>query len=187
MNLSSNKKGISLLELLMAIFLSSITLGLIAQMLTLFIQSSKDTILSNQANTVGLLAVETIETRLRNFGPTKVSSCEGQTNCVLFEKQYEQVIDETGIQIEYYDPAQYLKIEYTNQEIILTRETGTPETIDLKGFTLGELSTVILIGTTGVPVDGEFVTIVFELVFVAESENKSFNFTASYSFKIDLV
>jgi hypothetical protein len=186
MNLSS-KRGISLLELLMAIFLSSITLGLIAQMLTLFIQSSKNTILSNQANTVGMLAVETIETRLRNFGPTRVSSCEGQANCVLFEQQYNQYIDETGIQVEYYDPANFLKIEYSIDEIILTRETGSPTVIDLKGFVLGELTSIVLVGTSGVPVDGEYATIIFEIELIAVDEDQAFTFTASYSFVIDIV
>ncbi|TNF07131.1 MAG: hypothetical protein EP317_05405 [Bacillota bacterium] len=187
MKLSSNKKGISLLELLMAIFLSSITLGLIAQMLTLFIQSSKTTILNNQANTVGMLVVETIETQLRNFGPTRVSSCAGQDNCVLFEQQYLQYIDESGIQVEYYDPANFLKIEYTNNELILTRETGTPQVLNLKGFVLDNLSTIVLVGTSGTPVDGEYATIIFEIVLFAVEEDITFNYTASYSFVIDIV
>ncbi|MDX9691072.1 MAG: hypothetical protein RBT45_01365 [Acholeplasmataceae bacterium] len=187
MNLSSNKRGISLLELLMAIFLSSITLGLVAQMLTLFIVSSKNTILSNQANQTGLLAVETIETRLRNFSPTSVRVCEGQSNCIIFEQQYMQFIDETGIQVEYYNPPNTLKIEYLSNQIILTRETGTPTIIDLNGFSLDPTAEIKLIGTTGIPIDGEYATIIFEIVLFAESENKSFSFTASYSFVIDLV
>lgn len=183
----SNKKGISLLELLMAIFLSSITLGLIAQMLTLFIQSSQQTILNNQANSVGMLTVETIEQRIRNFGPTSVKTCEGQSNCIILEQQYRQYIDDTGIQIEYFDPPNTLKIEFISNEIILTREVGAPTAIELKGFTLLETSAIKLIGTTGVPVDGEYVTIIFEINLYAATHQKNFNFTASYSFKIDLV
>jgi predicted membrane protein len=171
----------------MAIFLSSITLGLIAQMLTLFIQSSKQTILNNQANIVGMLTVETIETQLRNFGPTRVSSCIGQENCVLFEQQYNQYVDESGIQVEYFDPANYLEISYSTDEITLSRETGTPTTIDLKGFVLSELSSIIFVGTSGEPIDGEYATIIFEIVLYAPSEDKTFNYTASYSFVIDIV
>ena len=183
----SSKKGISLLELLMAIFLSSITLGLIAQMLTLFIQSSQQTILNNQANSVGMLTVETIEQRIRNFSPTSIKTCEGQSNCIILEQHYRQYIDETGIQVEYFDPPNTLKIEFIENEIILTREIGTPTIIELKGFTLQESSAIKLIGTSGVPVDGEYVTIIFEINLFAASHQKNFNFTASYSFKIDLV
>ena len=183
----SNKKGISLIELLAAIFLASIALGLIAQMLTLFVVSSQHTILNNQANTTGLISVETIESRLRNFGPTAVKTCEGQSNCVIFEQQYTTFIGDTGIEVEYYDPPNYLKIEFIGSEIILTRETGTPFIMDLKGFTLDPSSEIKLIGTTGSPVDGEYATVIFEIVLYAASKDVKFSFTASYSFVIDLI
>lgn len=183
----SNKKGISLVELLAAIFLASITLGLIAQMLTLFVVSSQHTILNNQANTTGMLTVELIESRLRNFGPTSVRTCDEQSNCVIFEQHYNVMIGDTGIEVEYYDPPKTLKIEFTTSEIILTRETGSPFSIHLKGFTLDPSSEIKLVGTTGTPIDGEYATVIFEIVLFAASRDVKFSFTASYSFVIDLV
>ena len=179
-----NHHGVTLVELLMAIFLSSIALGLAAQMLTLFITSSQSTIIASQANLTGNLIASTIETRLRNMSPTSYSTCPGETNCIIAIQNYQYLIDETGITIDYFDTPNTLEISFADGQISLLREIGTPLIMDLNGFELKDTSTIIVLGSNGTPVDGEKVTLIFEFVLIAK--DKEYPFTASYSFEIDL-
>lgn len=183
--LLNNHHGISLLELLVAIFLSSIALGLAAQMLTLFITSSQTTIIANQANTQATYNLELIDSRIRNFNPTTISLCGEQENCVVFEQHFEFLVTESGIDVIYHDTPKTLKIEFLNGQIILTREIGTPTILEFQGFTLSDLSAIQLINFTPVLVDGQKISIIFEIVL--ESKGKSYMFSTSYALQVDLI
>jgi len=187
MRLLSNHKGISLLELLLAIFLTSITLGLIAQILTLMIRSSQSSILQSRANTTGVLIVETLENNMRGFSPTTLTFCEGETNCVILEQHFNYSLTDAGVIINYFEAPLTLKIEIIENEIWITKHNQSPYTLDLSGFTLSNDASIKVFGVTTVPLNGQKASVIIEIELVAESvTDRVFKFTAAYLFTIDL-
>lgn len=187
MKMQSSHKGFTLIEVLASIVIGSLALALIAQILVLFMVSSQDTIIYGKANTTGLLMVETLETRIRNFQPTTLSLCDGETSCVILESHYQYVITEEGISIVYYETPTTLTIEFTNQEMVLTREIGTPFIFDTQGFQVADTSRILIVGIDDGIDDGDKVTLIFELELTSDLfEGEVFSFTASYSFTVDI-
>jgi hypothetical protein len=180
-------KGITLLELLLAIFLTSITLGLVAQILTLMIRSSQSSILQSRANTTGVLLVETLESKMREFSPTTLSLCEGEPNCIILEQHFNFLLTDTGVIVDYVDPPHTLKIEIIENQIVITENDESPYTLELSGFTLTENTKIKTLGVVEPITSLQKVSIIIEIEFFADGiSDKTYRFTAAYLFTIDI-
>ena len=180
-------KGITLLELLLAIFLTSITLGLVAQILTLMIRSSQSSILQSRANTTGVLLVETLESKMREFSPTTLSLCEGESDCIILEQHFNFILTDTGVIVDYVNPAHTLKIEIIENQIVITENSESPFTLGLSGFTLTENTKIKTLGVVEPITSLQKVSIIIEIEFFADGiSDKTYRFTAAYLFTIDI-
>lgn len=72
---SNNRKGLTIIELLAAIVILGIVIGLIATTISIFIRSSNTSISDSQIQTEGLILIRTIESGIINFGPEDFEPC----------------------------------------------------------------------------------------------------------------
>jgi hypothetical protein len=180
-------QGISLLELLLAIFLTSITLGLVAQILTLMIRSSQSSIIQGRANTTGVLLVETLESKMREFAPNTLSFCEDQPNCIILEQHFDFSLTDEGVIVDFLDQPNTLKIEIINNDIVITENDETPYRLEVLGFTFTENTEINILGVVDPVLSGQKASIIIEIEFYALGiTQKTYRFTAAYLFTIDL-
>lgn len=73
-----NKRGVTLIELIGALALMGILIGLIASAIAIFIRSTNSSVTDSQVQTEGLLLVRTIESRINNTAPNRFEwdTCE---------------------------------------------------------------------------------------------------------------
>lgn len=77
----NNKKGVTLVELLGAIAISSMAIGLIAAILTSFLIGINAIYSVGNANTQGMLISAELLTNINNFAPDDVEICPVGANC----------------------------------------------------------------------------------------------------------
>ncbi len=87
-----NRKGVTLIELIGALVLLGILVGLITTTIAIFIRSTNESVTESQIQTEGLLLVRTIENRISAFGPNGIDpgGCndapEQATNCLRLQR-----------------------------------------------------------------------------------------------------
>ncbi len=92
MKLTDNK-GLTLIELVGALVIFGLLFGISAMALTMYIQTSRRTIMMQQIQTEGALLAATIEQRMNNFTPTDAETCEGDDPCIILVKQFEATVN----------------------------------------------------------------------------------------------
>lgn len=98
MNNPSNKKGFALVDILAAIVIFGIATALIANILTLLLRGHESILVAEDKTTAGLLITREIENKVLDFDPTNVSLCDGEDQCIIFERQYEyRYNSDTGV------------------------------------------------------------------------------------------
>jgi len=167
-----SKRGVSMIELLAAIIIFSLTVSLAATVISLVKNASDRIELNSQANSQGLFLDKEIKDGFIKFGPTTYVSCG--TDCITLEKEftyeYDPVLDD--IVLTTYSPALTHEISISNGEILIN---NVPIVID--HFTLGAGThlEVIVNGSQA------YFLMTFELV---ATNGKIFTFTTSYSFAV---
>ncbi len=81
--LLKNNKGVTLIELLGALALLGILVGLIVTTVSIFIRTTNTSISESQIQTEGLLLVRNIENRILRHIPDDIRECDNGTNCVV--------------------------------------------------------------------------------------------------------
>lgn len=167
-----NKKGVSLVELLGAIVIMGIMVGLVAIILSMFSAQIDSINIRSRANQEALLIDRTIKDELISFQPTDYSLCG--TNCIIFEKHFEYRLDYNNNIVSpfLFSPVLTYRIQILDGDLLINNEL-----FSIPGFSLGPKS-IITVTSRSTFVD---VVIVLELV---SNTNASFLFTTSYSFEI---
>ncbi len=170
-----NKKGVSLIELLGAIVIFGIMMGMIATILSLFNTYSDSITLRSQANHEGLLIGRTIKDELLAFNATDYSPCG--VNCIIFENHFEHRYDPNTDLISpfLHTPVLTHRIEIVNNVLLVNGIS-----VLIPGFTLGPNSKVSITPNPEVP---EVVNVIIVIELVA-NDTDSFLFTTSYSFEV---
>ncbi len=101
-----NKQGITLIELLGALVLLGILIGLISSTIAIFIRTSNESVTETQVQTEGLLLVRSIESRINNFGPNGIDddgcvSVNAPPECLRLIRVVDSV--ETALEIYLFD------------------------------------------------------------------------------------
>jgi len=113
-----NTKGVTLVELLGAVAISSLGIALAAAAMVLIIRATNDTIMNNRANTTAMIITTTAHNHLSSFVATDIAECPGvtPTTCFILEKKYERTLDPATNKIKDIpvSPIQTLKIEVKN-------------------------------------------------------------------------
>lgn len=97
-----NRKGVTLVELLGAIVISSIGISLVAMAITLIVRATNDTMMNNRANTTGMIISQSLKHVLDDFIATDIRTCDATptSDCFILQKYYERTLHPDTQQIK---------------------------------------------------------------------------------------
>jgi len=90
-----NKRGITLVEILGAIVISSIGIAILSTAIVLIVRATNDTMMNNRANSTMMIIEATVNNELEDFVATDITTC-GVTptaTCFVLEKYYTRTLD----------------------------------------------------------------------------------------------
>ena len=135
----NSKKGITLIELIGAIAILSLVLGLVATTIGIFIRNANTSVASGNTQTEGLLLVRNIENNIIDLRPNGYSSCDSitlsgitETSCIVLERR-----NLDG------DVLRSVKFELEGETIQLSFDSEESPSRVLDNLTLSESSTII--------------------------------------------
>jgi len=168
-----NKKGVTLVELLGALAIFGLVMGLMASFLSLINGATDRINTTTRANTEGLLIIKTLETRMRNFTATDYSDCG--TDCVTMEQHFDYVIVGDDLVLDVFASPSTLEIGIAANQLLIDSIPYVPQ-----GFTINDGSTLTVFESNSL------VTIL--IVIVLESDDgQLFSFTATHSFTLQAI
>lgn len=90
-----NKKGITLVEILGAIVISSIGIAILSTAIVLIVRATNDTMMNNRANSTMMIIEATINNELEDFIATDITTCgvTPTSTCFVLEKYYTRTLD----------------------------------------------------------------------------------------------
>lgn len=128
-----SKKGVTLVELLGAIVLFAIILGVVASITSIILNQSDQITEKSLANSKATLIKETIENDLEKLSLTSDEDCIN-TNCVILKSEFQYVISTDDIIKMPNDPIIIYRIEVINQELFINNAK-----FDLNPFTFSAI------------------------------------------------
>jgi type II secretory pathway pseudopilin PulG len=171
-----NKKGLTLIELLGLMVIMGILISMSATIIASYVQANRRIAESVEANEEGHLISRRIESSLEDLNPNTYETC-GVTNCYIFIKEYEYVINEETQNIELNvltDPVEY-KLEIVNQSLYIDDVL-----YDFEGFSLGTLSSLNVIE------EGLTRSFTFNIILIS-NRDVSYEFLSSYAFEESVI
>lgn len=171
-----NRKGVTLVELLAAIVIMSLVIGLVSMLLTSLNNANVEITEEAKANVEATKLISNLDDYFDDFSPNDYRFC-GTDNCVILEKDFEYIYSSVlgTVELVVNDPPTELRIEFVDNQLVLGEEV-----YNLDYFSFANDFTI------STSVNDRFkVTIVFEFTFV--SETNSYSFMTAYTFNQEVV
>lgn len=189
-----NKKGVTLVELLGAIVISSIGISLIAMAITLIVRATNDTLMNNRANTTAMIITASANSQLSAFIATDIVECPGvpSTSCFILEKHYDRTLNTTTNQIEDVpvSPIQTLKMEFKTNGVgqldLFMNDVSIYNIYELEGqpFRYSSISFTYdpIFSNINSAGSGTYTLITMRYV-IQDANNRNYPYVISYSFR----
>lgn len=165
-----HKKGLTIVELLGAIVLFGIIASITAMMISTITKANQKIVEQSRANTEMTLLTATLDQTYRSFGATNYQACLGETHCITFLKEFEYMANlEAGtIQLVKYDPAETLKIQISNGDLLIDEQL-----IGISYFSINSASSLTY------TVEGNELTFNIDLTLDGEHDTYLFHYQKS--------
>lgn len=130
-----NKKGVTLVELLGAIALFSMVLGLIASITFMILTQSNRVTQHSLANSKAILIKETLQTKLDQLSINETESC-ASANCYVFISNFEYLVEEGEIIKETFLEPKTLRIEINSTRLLINEVVFNTDSFTLSSASL---------------------------------------------------
>lgn len=196
------KKGITLVEILGAIVISSIGIALLSTAIVLIVRATNDTMMNNRANSTMMIIEATIENDFDDFVATDITTCgvTSTSTCFVLEKYYTRTLDPLDNTIK--------DIPYDADPITAGNQPGTLK-IEVKNNVSAQLDIFIndvsaydIYSIEGTPFSYQSITITYDPIYalitsagagtpvlitleivLLDTNNNAYPFFLTYSFR----
>lgn len=160
-----NKKGITLVEILGAIVISSIGIAILSTAIVLIVRATNDTLINNRANSTMMIIEATLDNEFEDFIATDITTCgiAPTTSCFILEKYYTRTLDPSDNTIK--------DIPYDADPITPGNQPGTLK-IEVKNNLAGQLDIFVndvsvydIYSIEGTPFNYQSITISYDPVY----------------------
>ncbi len=166
-----NKKGVTIVELLAAIIIMGLVIGLVSMLLSSLNNANVEITEEAKANVEATKLIANLDDYFDDFSPTDYRACEVD-NCVILEKDFEYIYSSVlgTVDLIVHNPPTELRIEFVDNQLVFGEEIYN---LDYFSF-----ANDFAISTS---INERFkVTVTFQFTFV--SETNSYSFMTAYTF-----